>query len=192
MLKRGWGTRFYGAGPARANSGRNATSLLAGLRGEGITLGSTVEAGVRVERTGRAQGWLFPACLSVLAGLCGTPLQPDLTGAVLAIEDINVQPFQIDSTLHQLHMAGALTGVTALLGGSFTGELRSDYLGPTPDELLAAWGRRLRIPVLTRLPFGHLDDGMVLPTGRAVRLRASSDNDWTLAIAPAKHPPEWH
>jgi muramoyltetrapeptide carboxypeptidase len=191
FAKRGWGTRFYGTVPARASSGRNSTSLLAGMRGEAITLTSAIEAGARVARAGRAQGRLFPACLSVLAGLCGTPLQPDLRGTVLAIEDINVQPFQIDSNLHQLHLAGALSGVTALLGGSFTGELRADYLGPTPDELLAAWGRRLRVPVLTRLPFGHIDDSLVLPAGRTVRVRASGDGDWTLAIAPAEQRPDW-
>jgi muramoyltetrapeptide carboxypeptidase len=133
---------------------------------------------------------LFPACLSVLAGLCGTSLQPDLRGAVLAIEDINVQPFQIDFNLHQLHLAGALRGVTALLGGSFTGELRPDYLGPTPDELLATWGRRLRVPVLTRLPFGHLDDALVLPAGRRTEVRAHGDGGWTVDIASVR-PPRW-
>ena len=160
----GWRHHYYGNIPPRAApASRQGESLLALARGKGLRLGHFQQAGARVLRPGRARGPLFPACLSVLAGLCGTAAQPDLRGHVLAIEDIGVQPFLVDFNLNQLHLSGALAGVVGLLGGSFTGEERPDYLGPSFDEVLAAWAARLRVPLVARLSFGHLDDALVLP-----------------------------
>ncbi len=179
----GWRHHFYGAiAPRRAGS-RQGESLLALARGEGLRLGHFQQAGARVLRPGRARGELFPACLSVLAGLCGTPLQPDLRGAVLAIEDIDVHPFLVDFNLNQLHLSGTLDGVVALLGGSFTHEERGDYLGPSIDEVLAKWAARLRIPTLARLPYGHMDDALVLPYRAATSISLRGDGQWSVAIA---------
>lgn len=183
---RGWRQTFYGAiavGPKRG--GRAGTTLLAGLRGEGFTRTSAVDAGARVLRAGRAEGRLFPACLSVLASLVGTPAMPDLRACVLAIEDIKVQPFLVATNLNQLHLAGALDGVRALLAGTFTHNDDHDYLGPSPDEILAGWAARLRVPLIARLPFGHMDDSLVLPYGRRTSVRAGRDGAWTVTVHAA-------
>jgi muramoyltetrapeptide carboxypeptidase len=183
---RGWQRRFYGAVPVGARrDGRAGTTLLAGLRGTGFTRTSHIDAAARVLRAGRAEGWLFPACLSVLASLAGTPAMPDLRGCVLAIEDIKIHPFLVATNLNQLHLAGALTGVRALLGGTFTHCDDHDYLGPSPDEVLAEWAARLRVPLITRLPFGHMDDGLMLPFGHRTTVRAGRDGAWTVTVHAA-------
>ncbi|MBA3700756.1 MAG: LD-carboxypeptidase [Planctomycetes bacterium] len=184
---RGWGRRIYGAVPgAGKRGGRAGTSLIAGLRNRGIRCAATESAGARVLRGGNARGRLFPACLSVLASVVGTPAMPDLRGCVLAIEDIKVQPFLMATYLNQLHLSGALRGVRALLGGTFTHNDDADYLGPTPDEILTQWGERLRVPTIARLPFGHMDDSLSLPSDRPVRVQAASDAKWTVTINPAQ------
>lgn len=180
---RGWQQRIYGSLPAPSRrGGRAGTSLVAGLRGKVITCSATQDAAARVLRPGRARGRLFPACLSVLASVVGTPAMPDLRGCVLAIEDIKVQPFLMATHLNQLHLGGALHGIRGLLGGTFTHSDDADYLGPTPDEVLAQWGARLRVPTIARLPFGHMDDGMGLPSDRPVRVQAVNDAKWTVTI----------
>jgi muramoyltetrapeptide carboxypeptidase len=184
---RRWTPGVYGTLPLAGRwTGRSGTSLLASLRGDPIRLTPEVDAGVRVLQPGRADGWLFPACLSVLASVCGTPAMPDLRGCVLAIEDIRIHPFLMATHLNQLHLSGALRGVRALLGGSFTHLEDHDYLGPTPDEVLLEWGARLRVPTISRLPFGHLEDALVLPGGRPVRVAAGTDGVWSLAIRAAE------
>jgi len=183
---RGWQRRVYGAIPTgNRRSGRAGTSLLAALRGEALTRSQTSDAGARVLRPGRARGRLFPACLSVLASVVGTPAMPDLRGCVLAIEDIKVQPFLMATHLNQLYLSGALRGVRALLGGTFTHSEDHDYEGPTPDAVLAEWGGRLRLPTISHLPFGHLDDGLVLPCDRTAQVQATSNGAWTLTINAA-------
>jgi muramoyltetrapeptide carboxypeptidase len=184
---RGWQRRIYGAVPnAGRRAGRAGTSLVAGLRGGAIRCSAMQDAGARVLRAGRAHGRLFPACLSVLASVVGTPAMPDLRGCVLAIEDIKVQPFLISTYLNQLHLSGALRGIRALLGGTFTHLEDADYLGPTPDEVLTQWGARLRVPTIARLPFGHMDDSLGLPSDRMVRVQATSDAKWTVSIDAAE------
>jgi muramoyltetrapeptide carboxypeptidase len=180
---RGWGEGCYAALPGPAVS-RATTSLLALIRGQGFERDGSIDAGVRVLRAGQARGSCFTACVSVLAGLCGTPVLPDLQGCILAIEDVDERPFQLDFALMQLHLAGALAGVVGLVGGNFHHKERPDYDGPTADEVLAAWAHRLRVPGLSRMPFGHLDDGLAMPCGRAVALDCREDGSWRLTVLP--------
>jgi muramoyltetrapeptide carboxypeptidase LdcA involved in peptidoglycan recycling len=75
--------------------------------------------------------------------------------------------------------------VVALLGGSFTHEERGEYLGPSIDEVLARWSARLRIPTLARLPYGHLDDALVLPYRAATSISLRADGRWSVTITGA-------
>lgn len=179
--KHGWGEGCYGTVPDRWD-GRQGESLLALLRGQGFGIAARDERAVQILRAGTAAGPCFTACASVLAGLCGTGLQPDLHGCILALEDVDEKPYQVDFALHQLFLAGALHGLTGLLGGSFSHANRVDYQGPTHTEILAAWAARLKVPCVARLPFGHMDDPLVMPNGRTVTLRAKRAGTWSVKI----------
>ncbi len=184
---RGWGEGYYCAHPGPAGS-RTASSLLALLQGEGYVRDQRADAGVRVLRAGRASGRCFTACVSVLSGLVGTPAMPSLKGAILAIEDVDERPFQLDFALMQLQLAGQLQGVVGLIGGAFTYKERSDYEGPTIDEVLALWAHRLRVPGISRLPFGHIDDGLSMPCGRPSALACRADGSWSFTVRPSGRP----
>ena len=58
-----------------------------------------------VWRDGDAQGRLFPATLTVLVSLLGTPYFPDLAGAILVLEDVNEPCYRLDRCLNQLRQA---------------------------------------------------------------------------------------
>ena len=175
-----WGPSIYGTLPDAIDESRQATSMKAFLTGAGFAASSTTEAAALVLRAGAVQAPLFAACLVVLAGLCGTAAMPDLRGHILAIEDTDERPYAIDFALNQLFLAGALAGISGLLGGSFYHTPHSDYGGPTVDDVLAAWAERLAVPCISRLPFGHMEDHMVLLCGRTVALEAGSTGVWSL------------
>jgi muramoyltetrapeptide carboxypeptidase len=181
--KRGWGDGCYGTLPERWD-GRQGRSLLALLRRERLVFDSRSERATRVVRAGTATGPCFAACVSVLAGLCGTGLIPDLRGRILAIEDIDEKPYQVDFALNQLFFSGALRGIAGLLGGSFSHESREDYQGPSHGEVLGAWAERLKVPCLEQLSFGHMDDPFVMPCGQCVTLRALRADTWSISIDP--------
>ncbi|MCF7838392.1 MAG: LD-carboxypeptidase [Candidatus Marinimicrobia bacterium] len=180
-LKRGWGPSYYARLGDDPGQGRVAESLLPLLDGQALTRSNTSDPMARALRPGQAQGPLFAACLAVLAGLCGTPAQPDLRGRILALEDIDERAYRVDFFLEQLFQSGALTGIRGLIGGSFLHQNEPEYQGPTHDEVLTAWAQRLAIPAISRLPFGHLADALTLPNGRQTTLDVAPD-DWRLAF----------
>ncbi|MCS6969748.1 MAG: LD-carboxypeptidase [Planctomycetes bacterium] len=186
--KQGWEEAFYTGRPPRHPASRQLTSLITVMRGEGLRLSQHDTLGVRPLVDGEAEGRLFVACLSVLAHLAGTPLQPDLSGAILCLEDVDEKPYNVEFALCQLHLAGMLRGVRGLACGFFTYSEKSEYSGPHIDAVLRAWGERLGIPVIDRLPFGHIDDHLVLPTGRAACLRVRGPQ-WSLELAERPRPP---
>ncbi|MDI5943706.1 LD-carboxypeptidase, partial [Micromonospora sp. DH15] len=74
--------------------------------------------GVRVP--GRATGTLLGGNLCLLAATLGTADMPDLTGAVLLVEDVQEPPYKVDRMLTQLRRAGALDGLAGVAVGQFT------------------------------------------------------------------------
>lgn len=180
---RGWGEAFYGTLPQDTDEGRSWETLWPLSRGRGLRRDHSTDAATVVVRPGQAEGVCFAACLAVLAGLAGTPYLPDLRGCILAVEDIDEKPYQVDFALCQLHAAGALDGIRALIGGSFTHQAALDYGGPSIDDVFHRWGDRLGVPVISRLPFGHLPDSLVLANGRRLSLAADADGSWSLTFA---------
>lgn len=173
------GRGVYSTVPEKCEHNRAGASLLGLLRGEPWRRDGGTDASVRVLRAGNAVGVSFAACLTVLAALNGTPASPNLDGAILFIEDIDERPYKIDFALNTLHLAGKLSGVRALVGGSFKHQNPSDYWGPSVEDILQAWGERLQIPVLARLPFGHWDDALAVPIGTRMEFSATG-SQWIL------------
>ena len=174
----GWGPTLYGTLAESLTETRQGESLAAYLRGDSFTVSNQTEAAARVLRPGAVKAPIFAACLVVLAGLCGTPAFPDLRGHILAIEDVDERPYAVDFALTQMHLAGKLDGVVGLMAGSFHHNPPYDYGGPTVDEILAKWSEILNVPSVARIPFGHMDDPLVLATGTAVEFEADVNGDW--------------
>jgi muramoyltetrapeptide carboxypeptidase len=137
-------------------------------------------------RAGEAEGPLFPANLCVLTSLSGTPLAPDLRGAVLALEDTGEAPYRVDRMLTQLAQAGLLDGVRGLVLGDFTtgnpdaAALR-DGLAAVFHHFVVDWAGPRGVPVAAGLPFGHGMANAPLPCGRATGFVAQLAVDAQLA-----------
>ncbi len=109
--------------------------------------------------------------LAVLTSLLGTPYFPQVHGGVLFLEDIAEHPYRVERMLSQLLHSGVLARQKALVLGQFT----KYQLFPNDKgyklESAVAWIRgKLKIPVLTNLPFGHVGTKVVLPFGKPVEL----------------------
>ncbi|ERN40782.1 uncharacterized protein KR51_00027710 [Rubidibacter lacunae KORDI 51-2] len=118
---------------------------------------------------GRARGWLLPANLTVATHLLGTPVQPDLTGSILALEDVSEVPYRVDRLLTHWRLSGALAGVCGIALGRF-----SRCTAPRPswrvEEVLRDRLGDLGIPVVSGLPFGHDGPNAALPVGSYVTI----------------------
>jgi muramoyltetrapeptide carboxypeptidase len=128
--------------------------------------------------------------LTTWAYLAGTPYMPaDVRGAMLFFEDLDEGFHKLDGLLTQLHQAGHLNGISALLLGGFHDchDSKSTMLTAPPtaehpepprvplreryDERAAVagifgdYGKRHGVPVLFKLPVTHGPDFAPLPLG---------------------------
>lgn len=122
-------------------------------------------SGLESDFAGTVEGTLVGGCLSLIAGLPGTPYMPDATGAVLVLEDVGEEPYAVDRMMTHLDNAGVFDKAAAVVFGVFTDCKAKDPADGTIDDVLNEWKKRLKIPVWTGFPYGHQAGSVVFPIG---------------------------
>ena len=113
-----------------------------------------------------ARGTLWGGNLTVLCSLLGTPHFPRVKGGILFLEDVNEHPYRVERLLLQLWQAGVLDAQKAVLLGSFSGWKKSPLdRGYSMKACVEALRERVKVPILTGLPFGHVPTKVCLPVG---------------------------
>ena len=122
---------------------------------------------------GRVQGPLLGGNLEVFSRLLGTPFLPDLTGAILILEDVGERPYRVDRLITHLDLAGVFNAVSAVVVGDMVdcqeregSKLPSPPVGAVIEDRLG----RLGIPVVTGGRFGHGARNVSLPYGTLCEL----------------------
>ncbi len=120
------------------------------------------------------RGVLWGGNLCVVNSLLGTPHMPRVKGGILFLEDANEHPYRIERNLLQLQQAGVLDAQRAIVLGAFTAWKKSPldrgYSLPAAIERIRA---ATTTPILTGLPFGHVETKVCLPVGARVTLAVS-------------------
>ncbi|MBW4553361.1 MAG: LD-carboxypeptidase [Aphanocapsa sp. GSE-SYN-MK-11-07L] len=116
--------------------------------------------------TGVAEGLLLPANLTVATHLLGTLQQPDLTGVILALEDVGEAPYRLDRMLTQWRSLGIFQQIKGIALGRFNQcQVPADVPSFTVEEVLRDRLSDLGIPIVADLPFGHDGVNAALPVG---------------------------
>ena len=122
---------------------------------------------------GRVRGPLLGGNLELFSRLVGTPYLPDLSGAILFLEDIGERPYRIDRLVTHLDLAGVFGAVSAVVLGDFS-SCREPAVtraeSPTAEEVLLERLGRLPIPVVRGGAFGHGTRNRPLPYGALAEL----------------------
>ncbi|WP_263435114.1 MULTISPECIES: S66 peptidase family protein [Pacificimonas] len=129
-----------------------------------------------VLRPGRARGRLIGGNLTVLTSLVGTPYLPDMSGAILFLEDVDEPPYRLDRMMTQLALAGILRAVAGVVFGQCTdctpgGE---SYGGFTVMQVLDQHLTPLGIPAFAGAQFGHVARQWTLPLGVEAEMDAQA------------------
>jgi len=117
---------------------------------------------------GRVQGRLLGGNLEVFSRLVGTPYMPDISGAILFIEDLAERPYRVDRLLTHLDLAGVFGAVSGVVTGDFSACLEPEATradSPTAAEVLVERLGRLPIPVALGAAVGHGTRNTALPYG---------------------------
>ena len=124
---------------------------------------------------GKVSGVLLPANLTVATHLLGTPLQPELEGVILAIEDVTEYPYRIDRQLTQWRMMGIFGKVKGIALGRFSRcEPPEGIPSFSIEEVLRDRLSDLGIAIVSDLPFGHDGPNAALPVGILAHLDADA------------------
>jgi muramoyltetrapeptide carboxypeptidase len=115
----------------------------------------------QVLRQGVVEGRVLGGNLTCLVHLLGTPYMPDMTGALLLIEDCGEALYRLDRMINHLKLAGILPLLGAILLGEFSGCAENkDICSMVLDHV-----REYDFPVVHGLPFGHGVRNEVIPLG---------------------------
>ena len=114
---------------------------------------------------------LWGGNLAVLTSLVGTPYFPEVKGGILFVEDISEHPYRVERMLTQLLHAGVLAQQKAVVLGQFTHYKLAAHDKGFKLQSVVDWLRtQIKAPVLTNLPFGHVETKVLLPVGATVSL----------------------
>ena len=109
---------------------------------------------------------LWGGNLTVLTSLLGTPYFPDVKGGILFLEDVAEHPYRLERMLTQLLHAGVLARQKAIVLGQFTDYTLTSHDRGFKMQTVVSWLRqKIKAPVLTNLPYGHVPTKVLLPVG---------------------------
>jgi muramoyltetrapeptide carboxypeptidase len=104
--------------------------------------------------------------ITVFSQLLGTPLQPDLRGHVLMLEDVSEYLYRTDRSMFHITGNPNVRGVAGIRLGRCSEVPENDPdFGETEEEIARHWCERSGIPYLGRADIGHDSDNKVVPFG---------------------------
>jgi len=119
---------------------------------------------------GKATGQLIGGNLSLMIKLIGTPYEPDYSGKILFLEDIEEAPYRIDGMLTHLWLAGKFDNVAGIVFGKCSDCEASSGPSLSIEQVLHDRLANLNIPVISGLMIGHIDDMATIPLGAIATL----------------------
>ncbi|MEX2345263.1 MAG: LD-carboxypeptidase [Balneolaceae bacterium] len=122
---------------------------------------------------GTAEGPLIGGNLTILTTSLGTGYQPDVSGAVLFVEDVGEPVYKVDRMLTHLKSSGMLDQINGFIFGRCTNcENGSGDNRFTMMEIFQHHIKPLGIPAIYGADIGHEEDNFTLPIGIPARLDA--------------------
>jgi muramoyltetrapeptide carboxypeptidase len=104
--------------------------------------------------------------ITVLSQLLGTPLQPDLAGHVLMLEEVEEALYRIDRSLFHITSNAEIRRVAGLMLGRCSAITPNNPdFGMNEEEIARYWCQRSGIPFLGRADIGHDADNKIVPFG---------------------------
>ncbi len=112
--------------------------------------------------------------ISILSHLLGTPLEPDLTGHVLLLEEVSEYIYQIDRSLFHITSNPGIRRISGIkLGRCGAVPPNDPDFGQDEEAVTRHWCEKSGIPYLGRADIGHDIDNKVVPFGRLSETVAS-------------------
>lgn len=130
---------------------------------------------------GEGTGSLVGGNLALITSTLGTKYEIDTKGKILLLEDIDEQPYRIDSMLNQLKLAGKLEQAAGIVVGDFANAEPKSEPSLTLEEVFKHYLGDVTCPVMTGFKIGHCFPHFAVPLGVNATLNTTEK---TLSITP--------
>ena len=127
----------------------------------------TIDLAGETFSAGSCQGTLIPSNLCILQALIGTKYMPDLSGAILCLEDVGEQPYRVDRMLCQLKNVGIFNQLAGVIFGPL-GTKDPDW----ESEVIKEYFTDFSGPIVCGVGYGHHKPYLPLPMGVKAKLDA--------------------
>jgi muramoyltetrapeptide carboxypeptidase len=106
--------------------------------------------------------------ITVLGHLLGTPLEPDLSGHVLMLEDVSEHIYRIDRAMFHISASSNIRRVAGIRLGRISDVPPNDpEFGQDEEEVVRHWCEGASIAYLGRADIGHDIANKIVPFGRS-------------------------
>ena len=133
-----------------------------------------VSDGAKCIRSGTATGRLLGGNINCLLKLVGTPYWPDFSGAILAIEAIDVPTASFDHMFQQLKQMGIFNQISGIIAGYIDGTDNNKETMFSMEEVLFRIVDEFNFPILKTNNFGHNCPNTTLPIGAIMHIDAKN------------------
>jgi muramoyltetrapeptide carboxypeptidase len=108
--------------------------------------------------------------MTVLSHLLGTPLEPDLDGHVLMLEEVGEAMYRIDRSLFHITSNANIRRASGIMLGRCSNITPNEPdFGMNEEEVTQYWCRKAGIPWMGRADIGHDIDNKIVPFGFQLR-----------------------
>ena len=114
---------------------------------------------------GRATGRVLGGNLTLLVHMLDSPHCPDLSDAILLLEDVGEEDYRLDRMFTALRLSGKASRPAGILLGEFS-DCDGAYVdGPDIEQFVADLAAELDVPTVTGFPIGHESPNIAVPMG---------------------------
>ena len=160
LYARGFPGVVHGPMPADINRDGGEAAVLRALSFLASRAADTLEPSIRPSDKAAAFN------LMTFSQLIGTPLQPDLAGHVLMLEEVSEYMYRIDRSLFHVTSNPAVRRVAGIRLGRCSAIPENDPdFGQTEVEVVRHWCEKSGIPYLGRADIGHDAGNKIVPFG---------------------------
>lgn len=118
---------------------------------------------------GKVSGRLTGGNLTLITATLGTPYEINTDDAILFIEDVSTEPYQVDRMLTQLWLAGKFEKCRGVIFARFKGLDRRKNFYPvrsfTLRQVIESRMKEIAIPSMLGLEIGHRTNKITMPLG---------------------------
>jgi muramoyltetrapeptide carboxypeptidase len=162
LYKAGFANVVHGPLPADILRQGGEAAVTRGLRFLAERAADTLEPSLSPDRPAAAFN------LTILSHIIGTPLQPDLSGHVLMLEEVSEELYRIDRALFHVTSNPGIRKVAGIRLGRCSAIPPNDPdFAQSEEQIAQHWCAVSGIPYLGRADIGHDIDNKIVPFGRA-------------------------